>query len=200
MYSTPDKLFHWLLCGESTRHLAAQGSVIQRCAVLFWAPTAVSKVRRWTWLMMTSSNGNIFNVTGPLWEESTGDRWFPSQRPETRSFDVFLSAPEQTVEQAIETPVIWVAIVLIITSLQCIEKITLRTKSRHDVNFVVTGGIGGCHNGNPRCRQRRQSYHRDNSVFRAAVWRHYARSSYELPRGWLVSDRKSCASYLNFFF
>ena len=26
---------------------------------------------------MMSSNGNIFHVTGPLWEESTGDRWFP---------------------------------------------------------------------------------------------------------------------------
>ena len=26
---------------------------------------------------MMSSNGNIFHVTGPLWGESTGDRWFP---------------------------------------------------------------------------------------------------------------------------
>ena len=26
---------------------------------------------------MTSSNGNIFRVTGPLWGESTGDRWIP---------------------------------------------------------------------------------------------------------------------------
>ena len=33
-----------------------------------------------------SSNGNIFRVTGPLWEESNDD--FPSQRPVTRSFDV----------------------------------------------------------------------------------------------------------------
>ena len=36
--------------------------------------------------MMTSSNGNIFQVTGPLWWESTGHRWFSSQRPVTRSF------------------------------------------------------------------------------------------------------------------
>ena len=65
--------------------------------------------------MMTSSNRNIFRVTGPLWGESTG---FPSQKPVTRSFDVFfLSAPEQTVEQTIETLVIWDAIVLITTSL-----------------------------------------------------------------------------------
>ena len=30
-----------------------------------------------------------FRVTGPLWGESTGHRWFPSQRPVTRSFGVF---------------------------------------------------------------------------------------------------------------
>ena len=39
---------------------------------------------------MTSSNGNISRVTGPLWGESTGHRWIPPQRPETRSFDVSL--------------------------------------------------------------------------------------------------------------
>ena len=37
--------------------------------------------------MMTSSNGNIFHVTGPLCGKFTGE--FPSQRPVTRSFDVF---------------------------------------------------------------------------------------------------------------
>ena len=42
----------------------------------------------WTW-SMTSSNGNIFRVTGLLCEEFTGDRWIPAQRPVTRSFDVF---------------------------------------------------------------------------------------------------------------
>ena len=41
------------------------------------------------WPMMTSSNGNIFHVTGPLWGESTGHRWLPLARPVTRSFDVF---------------------------------------------------------------------------------------------------------------
>ena len=39
--------------------------------------------------MMTSSNGNIFRVTGYLCGEFTGPRWFPAQRPVTRSFDVF---------------------------------------------------------------------------------------------------------------
>ena len=37
--------------------------------------------------MMTSSDGNIFRVTGPLCTPVTGE--FPSQRPVTRSFDVF---------------------------------------------------------------------------------------------------------------
>ena len=39
--------------------------------------------------MMTSSNGNIFRVTGPLCGEFTGPGEFPTQRPVTRNFDVF---------------------------------------------------------------------------------------------------------------
>ena len=39
--------------------------------------------------MMTSSNGNIFHVTGFLCGEFTGTGEFPAQRPVTRSFDVF---------------------------------------------------------------------------------------------------------------
>ena len=40
-------------------------------------------------VMMTSSNGNIFRVTGPLCGEFTGPGEFPAQRPVTRNFDVF---------------------------------------------------------------------------------------------------------------
>ena len=40
-------------------------------------------------IMMTSSNGNIFRVTGPLCGEFTGPGEFPTQRPMTQSFDVF---------------------------------------------------------------------------------------------------------------
>ena len=44
----------------------------------------------WFWLpMMTSSNGNIFRITGPLCREFTSHRWIPSQRPVTWRFDVF---------------------------------------------------------------------------------------------------------------
>ena len=39
--------------------------------------------------MMMSWNGNIFRVTGPLCGEFTGPGEFPTQRPVTRSFDVF---------------------------------------------------------------------------------------------------------------
>ena len=38
---------------------------------------------------MTSSNGNIFRVTGPLCGEFTGLGEVPAHRPVTRSFDVF---------------------------------------------------------------------------------------------------------------
>ena len=40
-------------------------------------------------IMMTSSNENIFRVTDPLCGEFTGPGGFPTQRPVTRSFDVF---------------------------------------------------------------------------------------------------------------
>ena len=46
--------------------------------------------------MMTSSNGNIFRVTGPLWEESTGYRWLPLTKAKDAELWCFLwSAPER---------------------------------------------------------------------------------------------------------
>ena len=39
--------------------------------------------------LMTSSNGTIFRVTGPLCGEFTGPGEFPAQKPVTRSFNVF---------------------------------------------------------------------------------------------------------------
>ena len=72
-----------------------------------------------TWhCMMTSSNENIFRVTGPLFGEFTSDRWIPLTKASDAELWCFLwSAPEQTVEWIIETPVIWDAIALIIASL-----------------------------------------------------------------------------------
>ena len=68
--------------------------------------------------MKTSSNGNIFRVSGPLLRESTGDRWIPLTKTRDVELWCFLcSAPEQTIEQTIDTPVIWDAIAPIMTSL-----------------------------------------------------------------------------------
>ena len=54
--------------------------------------------------MIPPSNGNIFNVAGPLWGESTG-------RLLTKANDAYIwcflcSAPEQTVDQILETLVL----------------------------------------------------------------------------------------------
>ena len=44
--------------------------------------------------MMTSSNGNLFRVTGPLCEEFTGDRWIPRTKASDAELWCFLwSAP-----------------------------------------------------------------------------------------------------------
>ena len=50
--------------------------------------TVLPTVQQMQKYMMTSSNGNIFRVTGPLCGEFTGPGEFPTQRPVTRSFDV----------------------------------------------------------------------------------------------------------------
>ena len=79
-----------------------------------------SLARRATWYftIMTSSNVNIFRVTGNLWGESIGRRWIPLTKASDADLWCFLlSAPEQAIGQTIETPVIWDVIALIMTSL-----------------------------------------------------------------------------------
>ena len=52
------------------------------------------------------------------WGESTGNRWIPLTKANDTELWCFLwSEPEQMAEQRIETPVIWDAMVLIMTSL-----------------------------------------------------------------------------------
>ena len=54
--------------------------------------------------MMPPPNGNILRVTGHLWGESTGPRWIPLTKAGDTELWCFLwSAPEQTVEQTLET-------------------------------------------------------------------------------------------------
>ena len=68
--------------------------------------------------MMTSSNGNILRVTGPLCGKFTCHRWIPLTKASDMELWCFLwSATEQTFKQTIKTPVIWDAIALIVTSL-----------------------------------------------------------------------------------
>ena len=84
-YQTSDKplskslLSGWMNTAHAYKNVLysmkhAQGFVVFVCFLLF---------------LMTSSNGNIFRVTGPFCGEFTGPGEFPTQRPVTRSFDVF---------------------------------------------------------------------------------------------------------------
>ena len=58
--------------------------------------------------MMTSADGNIFRVTGLSCREFTGHRWIPHTKASDAELWCFLwSAPEPTVEQTIETPMIY---------------------------------------------------------------------------------------------
>ena len=53
---------------------------------IIWENVEIRKLM-FSLVMMTSSNGSIFRLTGPLCGEFTGE--FPWQRPAMRSFDVF---------------------------------------------------------------------------------------------------------------
>ena len=84
--------YHWNYMGKITvpRHNKTQQTAIHV----------------YDYLMMTSSNGNLFGVTGPLWGECIGHRWIPL----TKASDAgcFLScAPEQKIGQSVQMPVIW---------------------------------------------------------------------------------------------
>ena len=69
--------------------------------------------------MTTSSNGNVFRVTDPLWDESTGHLWIPFTKSSNAELLSFLwSESEQTVEQTIGTPMVSDTITPIVTSLQ----------------------------------------------------------------------------------
>ena len=84
------------------------------CLRDMWVMTYVSDSMQAMLHMVTSWNGSIFRVTGPLWGESIGDRWFPLQSPVTRSFDVFF---DLRLNETTETPVIRGRFALIIASM-----------------------------------------------------------------------------------
>ena len=67
--------------------------------------------------MMTSSSGNIYRVTDPLWVETIGHRWIPLTKAIDAEFWSFLwSEPEHTAEQTFKIPVIWNTVVFFMSS------------------------------------------------------------------------------------
>ena len=74
------------VCRES--NVSRKTSYSEYCGYVSIHPD-ISRMLHCVLHMMTSSNGNIFRVTGPLCGEFTGPGEFPTQRPVARSFDVF---------------------------------------------------------------------------------------------------------------
>ena len=76
-------------------------SVIWDAMALIWCRYSVKYCH--TLRMMTSSNGNIFRVTGPLCIEFTGYRWISHTKASGAKLWCFLwFTPEQMVEQTID--------------------------------------------------------------------------------------------------
>ena len=70
--------------------------------------------------MMTSSNGNIFSVTGPLCGEFIGHLWIPPYKGQWRGALMFsLICAWTNGWDTIETPMIWDAMALIMAPLLC---------------------------------------------------------------------------------
>ena len=64
--------------------------------------------------IVTSWRREAFRITGPLWKESIGHRWFPSQRASYVEFWYFLWRQlEQIVEQTVERQLNWDVFTLI---------------------------------------------------------------------------------------
>ena len=77
---------------------------------------------KWLSYMMTSSNGNIFRVTGSLWVEFPGHRWIPLTKASDAELWFFsLLWAWTTVEWAIATTVIWDVIAPIMMSLEWVS-------------------------------------------------------------------------------
>ena len=73
---------------------------------------------------MTSSNGNIFHITGPLWGEATGHWWIPlTKASDAELWYFFFIYAWTSDEPTMEMPVIWYAIALIMMPLYCLFKI-----------------------------------------------------------------------------
>ena len=79
-YNSASNAIWFVICRDLVSNLFKPNAFIIAGAAIVYCSIPV---------MMTSSNGTIFRVTGPLCGEFTGPGEFPAQRPMTRSFDVF---------------------------------------------------------------------------------------------------------------
>ena len=122
--------------GNLRRYRAHYDVIVMTCMNSCWlnANLSVRKIRLWkemhskyllrndgqfvqAMFMMTSSNGDIFHVTGHFCGEFTGPRWIPRTKANDAGLWCFLwSATEYTVEKTIVKLVIWDAIPPIVTS------------------------------------------------------------------------------------
>ena len=99
------------LCAFVTRHYSNEphnynlwlGASNLRINWPLWrsrASTKLNLIVNFATTMLTSSNGNIFRVTGHLCREFTGHRWIPRPKASDVDLSCFLwSAPEWTIEQ-----------------------------------------------------------------------------------------------------
>ena len=82
-----DKYFIWIHHERLHNHNKAKHN--KNRVHISWDILYIHIWQPWESFMMTSSNGNIFRVTGPLCGEFAGPGEFPTQRLVTRSFDVY---------------------------------------------------------------------------------------------------------------
>ena len=71
------------------RKLSAFGAAMITISLKWWHFRLNQGSNNKHFFMMTSSNGNIFRITGPLSGEFTDHRWIPLTKPVTRSFGIF---------------------------------------------------------------------------------------------------------------
>ena len=120
--------------------------------------------------MMTTWHGMYaFRITGPLWGESSGNRWIPHARGQWCGVLMFLlvSTWKKTVEQTIERQMNWDGLTLIwrhSNALRCVTK--LRCVLRGSMQFVT-----GLSDRNKICQNH----------FATTWWRHQMET---FPRYW----------------
>ena len=95
------KLFYWIsirktwkcftdpLCSEADSYSESSNVEYGEATWPAVSPSLWQNIDIYSYVMMTSTNGNIFRVTAHLCGEFTSPRWIPPQRPVTRSFDAF---------------------------------------------------------------------------------------------------------------